>query len=228
MSMPRGERALLTCVLARLPGGRLGLLELEIGHHQVGATPGGLDRRRPPDAAAAADDHDHEAAQLLLRGLAAELGLFELPVFDGEGLGERQRDVVVVDSEALGGGGGPRLRQLARRLADAERRRALHDVDGVDVELGDDARLALGLAEGEHAHARDEHDARVVVAQRRRRRLGVRLVILEVILAVAGEGSLEAGAQLGDGRARIPVHDERADPAWLRRATECFRPSSDM
>ena len=47
------------------------------------------------------------------------------------------------------------------------RLRAAHHVDRVDVELAGDPGGLLVLAEGEHAHARDQHDRRVGAPHRR-------------------------------------------------------------
>ena len=51
-----------------------------------------------------------------------------------------------------------------QRLVVAERSCALHDADGVGVELAGDAGLGLVLAEGEHADAGDEDDGGAGVA----------------------------------------------------------------
>ena len=82
-------------------------------------------------------------------GLALQLRLLERPVLDAE------------------------LLRLVDRGVGGDRLRAAHHVDGVDVELAGHSGGLLVGAEGEHAHARDQHDRRIGAADRggvRRRR----------------------------------------------------------
>ena len=123
------------------------------------------------DAAARADNHGNLARQFLLRGHAAEFGFFEQPILDVEGLLLRQRDVLV---DGLG---------------------AAHDFDGAIVELGGDARLALVLAEGDHAEAGDENDRRIRIAHGGRVGVFALRVIGGVILAVLFQAGFEPGLE---------------------------------
>ena len=89
---------------------------------------------RPADAAGAAGDQRDLAGERLRLRHALQLGLFEQPVLDVEGLLLGQADI------------------------GRDRGGAAHDVDGVDVELARDARRRLVLGEGEHADARHQID----------------------------------------------------------------------
>ena len=138
--------------------------EREVGDDDVGAAFGGEENGLAADAAGAADDESDAAAELFLGRLAADLGFFELPVLDAEGFAGRKGDVVLVDGELVGGGGGAGLRDVLAGDARAEGAGALHDADGVDVELAGDAGLGFVLAEAEHADAGDEDDGGAGVA----------------------------------------------------------------
>jgi hypothetical protein len=83
-----------------------GGLEVAVGDHDVGAALGREQGDFAADAAASADDHHDAAAKFLLRGLAADLGLFELPVLDAEGFAGGQGNVVGVGLELAGGAAG--------------------------------------------------------------------------------------------------------------------------
>ena len=159
-------------------GDRFSAGGVEIGHHDVGAAFREQQRHLAADAARAAD-HDGDApAEFPFGRHPLELGFFECPVFDAEGLRPRQRDVVPVVLELRRLIGMARLRRRAGLgVGILERVRTRHDVDGVDEELRGDARFALVLAEPEQPDAGDHHDRRVRIAQRRRVLLGVRLVV---------------------------------------------------
>ena len=64
----------------------LRLRQIAVGDHDMRAAFGRQQRDFAADAAAAADDEAILAAELLLRRLAANLRLFQRPVFDAEGL----------------------------------------------------------------------------------------------------------------------------------------------
>ena len=96
------------------------------------------------DAGAGADDHDDLPIELLLGRHASQLGLFERPVLDVEGL------------------------LLVHRLVLVDGLGAAHDLDGAVVELGGHARFALVLAPGDHAQPGNQHDRRIRVAHGRR------------------------------------------------------------
>jgi hypothetical protein len=91
-----------------------------VGDDDVRAALGGEQSDLAADAAASADDEHDAAAELLFRRLAADLGLFERPVLDAEGLAGRQRDVVLVTVNSLGGSSGTGLRD--RRCRGRRRR----------------------------------------------------------------------------------------------------------
>ena len=140
------------------------------------ALSGELQRDLAADAAAAADDEHDLPAEFLLRRHALKLRLFERPVLDAERLRAGQRDVVVERLELRVLLGPPRLPVgLGVAALVFERVGARHDVNGVDEELGRDARLALVLREPEQPEAGDQDDRRIRAAQRRRCRFGERL-----------------------------------------------------
>ena len=140
---------------------------IAVGDHDVRAAGSGEMGHFAADAAGSADDQRDAAAEFLFGRLAANLGLFQRPVFDAEGFDGGQGDVVGVDLEAgrihawaaLGNGAGD--------LAFGEQGCAFHDVNGVGVELADDAGFGFVLAEAEHADALNEDDGGAGVAQRR-------------------------------------------------------------
>ena len=83
-------------------GGRRGrAFGVGIGDHQVRAPAREEHRDLAADAASASDDHDDLAAELCLRRHALQLGFFERPVFDAEGFGAGQGDVIVKLFELL-------------------------------------------------------------------------------------------------------------------------------
>ena len=185
--------------LAGRLGRRLGVL---IRHDDVAAALRDLQRHLAADAAGAADDDHHLARELLLRRHPLQLGFLERPVLDPERFQPRQRDVVAEDLEFLRLLLAPDLRHRTR-IAGAgvfQRVGSLHHVDGVDEELRRDPRLALVLAEPEQPETRNDHDRRVAVAQRRRRRIRERLVVGRVVLPVAGDPFGDARAD----RVRLP------------------------
>src|ERR1035441_9088362 len=73
-----------------------GALEITVCDHNVSAAPGREQGNFAADAAASADHHHDAPAKLLLRGVAANLGLFQLPVLDAEGFAGGQGNVVGV------------------------------------------------------------------------------------------------------------------------------------
>ena len=109
----------------------------------------------------------------------------------------------------------PRLRRGALRLVAArraERVRARHHVNRVDEELRRDARLALVLAEAEQPEPGDHDDRRVRIAERRRVRERVRLVVGGVVLAILHEPLGDARLQRRKPVARgVERHVERRD-----------------
>ena len=118
----------------------LGALDVAVGDDDVGSALGCEQGDFAADAAASADDHHDAAAEFLLGWLAADLGLFELPVLDAEGLAGREGDVVVVDVEFAGQpAAGPACGNVLAVDSAAERAGALHDADGVGVELAGEA-----------------------------------------------------------------------------------------
>ena len=133
--------------------------DVRVRDDDVAAALGDLQRDFTPDAAASADHDDDLAAEFLLGRHPLQLGLLERPVLDAEGLGPRQRDVVVERLEVARLLGPTHLRQLTLdRAFVLERVRARHHVNRVDEELGRDARFALVLAEPEQSEAgHDDH-----------------------------------------------------------------------
>ena len=123
------------------------------------------------DAAARADDDGDLAGEFLFRRHAAELGFFEQPIFDVEGLLLRQRNVSV---DGFG---------------------AAHHLHGAVVKLGRDAGLALVLAEGDHAEAGNENDRRVRVAHGGRIRPFAAIVISRVVFTVLFEAGFKPGLE---------------------------------
>ena len=86
-------------------------LLVAIGHHDVRAPFHQAQNRGPPDAAPTAHDQENPPAVFFFRRLAAELGFLQRPVFDAEGLRQRQGNVVVVAREFRRVLGPGRLRQ---------------------------------------------------------------------------------------------------------------------
>ena len=164
------------------------------------------------DAARAADHDDDLAAEFPFGRHPLQLGFFERPVFDAEGLRPRQRDVVPEVLELPRLLGAARLRHRSGLAVGVlERVRTRHHVDGVDEELRGDPRFALVLAEPEQPEAGDDHDRRIGVAQRRRVRLGVRLVVRLVVLAVVDEPLADLLLQRRESRLRLPGDVQRRD-----------------
>ena len=187
--------------------------QIQIGYHHVGAAPGQLHHHVAADAARAAHHQGHLAAELALRRHPLQLGLLERPILDAKRLQPRQRHVIAVAGEVLG-----LLRHLGLGHRPDVGRGALervgagHHVDGVDEELGGDSRLALVLGEAEQAEPRHHHDRRVGVAQLRRLRVGVRVVVGLVIRAIPDRPLGDQRLQLVQVlRGRIPRHEHRAD-----------------
>ena len=125
------------------------------------------------DAGASADDDVHLPRQLFFRRHPAQLRFFEQPILNVESFLLRQGDIFV------------------------DGFRAAHDFDGAIVELGDHARFALVLAEGDHAEAGDEDDRRVRVAHGGRVGVFAPRVIRGVILAVLFETGYQFLLQCG-------------------------------
>ncbi len=146
-------------------------------------------------------------------------------VLDAERLRARQRDVVLEAGELSRLLGAARLGQGsavggARRAVKPERVCPRHHVNGVDEELRGDARFALVLAEAEQAQTRNDHHRRVRIAQLRRIRQRVRLVVGRVVLAIRDQPLVHARLQLGHPfGGRIPRHVEGRDA----RAQEMIR-----
>ena len=63
--------------------------EVEVGDHDMGSARRSQASYFAADAAASADHQGHAAAEFFLRRLAADLGFFQGPVFDAEGLTAR-------------------------------------------------------------------------------------------------------------------------------------------
>ena len=125
-----------------------------------------------------------------------QLGLFEQPVLDVEGLLLGDRHVLV---DALG---------------------PAHDVDRVDEVFGGDARRLLVLLEGEQADARDEQQHRHRVAHRRR----VRPLAALVVGGVVGRVALDQRAELrGELRRGLLPGRERHPQRQDLRAQEVIR-----
>jgi hypothetical protein len=76
------------------------------------ATLGSEKNRFTADAASSTDDECDPAAQFFFRGLATNLGLFELPVLDAKCFAWRQRYIILVHGELPRRGGGAGLRNL--------------------------------------------------------------------------------------------------------------------
>ena len=171
--------------LLRRLGGRRRVL---IRDHDVPAALGDLQRHFPPDAAGAADDDHDLAAEFLLGRHPLQLGLFERPVFDPERLEPRQRDVVAEDLELLRLLRAPDLRHRGGGVmppsASSSAFAPLITWMALTKNSRRDARLALVLAEPEQPEAGDDDDRRVAVAEGGRRRLGERLVVRGVVLAI--------------------------------------------
>ena len=143
---------------------------------------------RPANAAGAAGHIGDASGQRFRRGQALQLGLFQEPVFDIEGLLLRKADI---GTDARG---------------------AAHDVDRVDIELAGDARRRLILGEGEHAYTRRKIHDRVRIAHRGRVRMLAALVIGGVVAPVAGEKIVETGNHLVETVAlRIKGKNQRPD-----------------
>ncbi len=150
-------------------------------------------------------------AELFLSGLAADLRLFERPVLDAEGFAGRKRDVVVVHSEEVGRDAGGGLRNSIAGLAVAKSARALHDADGIRVELAGDTGLSLILAEREHADAGDQNDGWAGVALLGRFGQRVLRVVLGVLGAIGLERGVDERGEFGGLVGWVPVDEQRAD-----------------
>src|SRR5262245_8755192 len=154
------------------------------------------ERRGLADAAPRADDGDDLAVEFLFGRQAAELGFFQLPVFDVERL------------------------LFVHRLVTVDGLCAAHDLDRAVVKLGRHARLALVLAPGDHADAGDQNHRRIRVAHRRRVGPLAAVVIGRVVLAIFHQPGDEQRFQRFEiARGRVPVHEKRFD----LRAQEMIR-----
>ncbi len=161
---------------------------VDVGEDDAGAFAQEPDGRRLADAAGAAGDERDLAGQRLGLGHALQLGFLEEPVFDVEGF------------------------LLGQALIFGNRRGAAHDVDGVDVELAGNAGRGLVLGEGDHAHAGDEIDHRIGIADGGRVVVLAALVIGRVIGAIGGDLIGQAGDDGIDiGLLRIEVDHQRPD-----------------
>src|SRR5258708_11781759 len=98
----------------------------------------------PPEAGTGAYHAHDPPVQLLLRGLAPELGLLERPVLDVEGL------------------------LLVHGFVTVDRLRPPHHLDGAVVELGGHPGLALVLPPGDHPQPRNEDHRSTWIAHPRR------------------------------------------------------------
>ena len=82
-----------------------------------------------------------------------------------------------------------------------KKRCALDDMNGVGIELADDARFGLVFAEAEHAEAGDENDGRAGIAEGRRVGRGEVVVVGAVLLAIFGQRSIDLRFEIGDAAA---------------------------
>ena len=181
-------------------------LAIAVGDDDVRAALGGEQRDLAADAAASADDQHDAAAEFFLGRLAADLGFLKRPVLDAEGLAGGQGDVVVDGLELVGGRRRGRPAECRCTTSPvAERARALHDADGVGVELAGDARLGLVLAEAEHADAGNEHDGGAGVAHGGRVGQGVGLVVLGVLGAIGLQRHVDQLRRVRRDRRRGPT-----------------------
>ena len=180
----------------------------------MGSASGGQKSDFAADAAASADDEHDAAAEFLLRRLAAKLGFFHGPVLDAEGFDGRQGDVVAADFEA------GRVHAFAALWGRAypvspsdEQSRAFDDVNGVGVELADDARFSLVFAEAEHAEARNEDDGWIGIAQRGRVGRGELVIVGAVLLTILGERGCQFA--ISDQQLkRLRPMGQRAGESW--------------
>ena len=156
------------------------------------------------DATAAAGDQCHAATQRLGLGHPLQLGLFQEPVFNIERFLTGQG---CVGRDGL---------------------RALHHIDGVDVELCRHTGRLLILRKGEHPHTRVQDDDRIRIAQGRTVRMLAGFVIFSVARAIGFEqrsqGVLEllCIGQIPSGR---QVQHQRSDlgPKEMVRAARSHR-----
>ena len=84
-------------------------------------------------------------------------------------------------------------------------------MNGVGVELADDPRLGLVLAEAEHAQALDEHDRGAGVAQGGRIGRGEPVIVVAVLLAVFSQRNVDLLLQRGQVCVRRPGNKQRTD-----------------
>ena len=168
---------------------RFGAGKVTVGDDHMRAAACEVDGDLASDAAAAADDDSHGAAELALGRLPPQLGFLEGPILDAERFRSRQRHVVVNPA------------RIGRGFF-LQRRGARHHMNRVEEELRRDARLALVLAEAEHAEPGNDDHGGIRVAQRRRIRLRKRLVVRHVLLPVPLETLVEV---------RIHRHEHRTD-----------------
>ena len=152
--------------VAAVGGGRGGMrlletLAVDVGEHNIGAGVEQARGDRSADPAGCSSNQRGPARQRLGRGHAPQLGLFELPVLDAEGLALTQAGVAV---DAF---------------------RAPHDVDGVDVVLARDAGGRLVAPQREHPHLRQQIDHCVRIPHRRTGRVAATPVISGVVGPIA-------------------------------------------
>ena len=183
-SLPAVTRA--SCATASAPA------QIAVGDHDVRSALGREQSSCAADAAGSADDERDLPAEFLLRGLAANLRVFQHPVLDAKRFRGGQRDIVGVDLESFAGSGGSGLRHIPDDRCTGERACALHHVNGVGVELADDARLRLALAKGKHADAGNQHHGWIGIAHGRRRRDFVLVVVRGVFRAIGFEGCVRS------------------------------------
>ena len=123
----------------------------------------------------------------------------------------RQGDVIGVGQEGRAGRGRAGLGVVRDRLFAGEGGGAFHHVDGVGVELADDAGFGFAFAEGEHAESGDEKDRRAGVAHGGRGGLDMLLVVSGIFGAVVGEGGVNLLLQRGEIVTGFGGDKERTD-----------------
>ncbi len=180
---------------------------IAVSDHDVGPALRRQQRNLAANSAAAAHNQNHLAAQFFLRRLASNLGFLQLPVFDAEGFRRRQSYIVRMHGEGAGRGRGTRLGEGLGRGSSVQRGCAFHDMDCVYVELAGEAGFGFALAKTEHADAGNQNHGGIGIADGRRIRLGERVVVLRILLAIILQRGINLLAQAL--QARCPAARER-------------------